>query len=401
MDDYFTNMLVCDTIRGADATGVFGVDKDGNIDIVKGNADGYVFTKSSDYAKFKKRIYSRYHIVIGHNRKATVGNSVPENAHPFREDPIVLVHNGTIYNADKLNKDVEVDSHAIAHALKEKDAKQALGSIDGAFALVWYDQNQKTLNLARNNARPLFLVEYEDCWILGSEPGLILWLSRRDNIREKVIMEVPLEKILRFSFTNLSAQPEICEYENYVKPASTPYSPPPWTPPALPSKGLSLKENDSVIVTFNDDMESKHGGYIALGHLVFGKEIDTNTIVKYPMLHEEFDKFKTLGYKLKFFTGTIAQYLSYGKIPVVIVKDVKLQSLLKSFNGEYISYDDAQKILGDGCGRCKNKLEIDEIANTLIRKRKDNSYRVICQTCINASVSKAEYRKKGTLTLVH
>src|SRR3990167_860810 len=191
MDDYFTNMLVCDTIRGADATGVFGVDKDGNIDIVKGNADGYVFTKSADYAKFKKRIYSRYHIVIGHNRKATVGNSVPENAHPFREDPIVLVHNGTIYNADKLNKDVEVDSHAIAHALKEKDAKQALESIDGAFALVWYDQNQKTLNLTRNNARPLFLVEYEDCWILGSEPGLILWLSRRDNIREKVIMEVP------------------------------------------------------------------------------------------------------------------------------------------------------------------------------------------------------------------
>src|SRR5687767_11552959 len=114
-EDLFTNMLRMDSIRGEDSTGIFGVTKDGNCDIVKGNADGYLFTRTGDYQEFINRMGKHYRIVVGHNRSATTGAVTAENAHPFREKHIVLVHNRTIHNKEKLNNEVEVDSHAICH----------------------------------------------------------------------------------------------------------------------------------------------------------------------------------------------------------------------------------------------------------------------------------------------
>ena len=123
--EMFTQLLIADTIRGDDSTGVFGVTSGGSVDVLKGDTNGYVFTKSQNYSTIKNKIRSHYHIIVGHNRKATKGQITPENAHPFHEGNIVLVHNGTIWNSDDLNKDVDVDSHAIAHALNENDADTA------------------------------------------------------------------------------------------------------------------------------------------------------------------------------------------------------------------------------------------------------------------------------------
>src|SRR3990167_10371996 len=93
--ELFTHMLRLDTIRGDDSTGVFGVSGAGNVDIVKGDCDGYVFTRSKNYAKFESKISRAYKVIVGHNRSATRGDVTALNAHPFYEGNIVLVHNGT------------------------------------------------------------------------------------------------------------------------------------------------------------------------------------------------------------------------------------------------------------------------------------------------------------------
>ena len=108
-DDLFTDLLKADTIRGPDSTGVFGVAKSGEIDVIKGNTEAYKFIKCRQFANFRKKIYQDYRIVIGHNRKATTGAVSSHNAHPFREKHIVLVHNGTLRSTDELTKDKEIE----------------------------------------------------------------------------------------------------------------------------------------------------------------------------------------------------------------------------------------------------------------------------------------------------
>ena len=79
----FSQLLWADTLRGEDSTGVFGVNKYGNIDYLKttGHAGNLVTTK--EYQDFEDDIFSDYHMVVGHNRKATRGTVTDENAHPL------------------------------------------------------------------------------------------------------------------------------------------------------------------------------------------------------------------------------------------------------------------------------------------------------------------------------
>ena len=211
--DMFTTMLIGNTVRGPDSTGVFGVTGDGRVNYLKGNTDGYRFTETTEFDKFRGRMWSQYKVVIGHNRKATVGKVTPHNAHPFVHDHITLVHNGTLRNADKL-AEVEVDSQAIASQLAKHDAPAALNSIDGAFAIVWYNDQDRTINLARNTERPLWLVEYKSFWAIASEPGLPIWAAGREGERYEKVIQVPIERILSFDMTNRSKFEELT-YENY------------------------------------------------------------------------------------------------------------------------------------------------------------------------------------------
>ena len=115
--DSFELMLYMDTLRGEDSTGVFLVERNGNVHIAKQVGDGAAFLRSKEWNDMRGKAFSSGWALIGHNRKATKGSITDENAHPFWvDDKIVLVHNGTVYNHKKM-ADTEVDSHAIALSL--------------------------------------------------------------------------------------------------------------------------------------------------------------------------------------------------------------------------------------------------------------------------------------------
>lgn len=178
----FAQLLWVNTLRGEDSTGVFGVNKQGNVDYMKTVGSASNLITSKEWKDFKGNIFSDFHMVVGHNRKATRGQVTDENAHPFVEKETILVHNGTLTNHRALTKeDVEVDSHAILHSIVERGYEETLKEIQGAFTLAWYDANDKTLRVIRNKERPLFIANTAGAWFFASEKEMLELVLGRDD----------------------------------------------------------------------------------------------------------------------------------------------------------------------------------------------------------------------------
>lgn len=402
----FKELLIADQLRGEDSTGVFGVGNANKPDIIKGAMHSSDFVNTKAYSSFATALYNRYKLVIGHNRKATKGNVVSANAHPFSEGKITLVHNGTIRNQAKLNAEVEVDSHAICHALNDNDAVKALGLIDGAFALAWYDSEAKTLNLARNDERPLNLIEFENFWCISSEAALVFWIAGRNGLKAKEYKVLPTEKIITFSLDNRKEYVEVPFKEwTYVPPVTT-IVPPKWStitdPPKTKIAGLLEqrkaenspapgKHASAVIgtqllikwVDFAEGADKAMPGVRLIGHPVYRDEaltVDENIIVSFwkPSLNElEFDEYFGVGY----FTGYVHSFgTSNG--PTFYVRDVNPCPLSVSANMHPITDIEFATAVKDGCKYCNTKIfSFNDVPRMFIKPRKNGSYRLICASC--------------------
>lgn len=162
--DAFGTMLFLDTTRGWDSTGTFLVTNTGNMYLKKAALHGPDFIRTSEYKNLQTKAWNNGMFMVGHNRAATRGTVSDQNAHPFCvEDKVVLVQNGTYVGSHRHIKDTEVDTEAVAYAIVEdNDIEKSLQRINAAYALVWWDFRHKTLNIIRNEQRPLFLAETAD-----------------------------------------------------------------------------------------------------------------------------------------------------------------------------------------------------------------------------------------------
>lgn len=193
LEKFFKQALVADVLRGLDSTGV-----------VIGNDQGYKFTKKAvnaldflDMKSVDKMVNSlpvnRPTFMIGHNRSATVGSVSSDNAHPFAHGDIVGVHNGTLRNYWKLErpKDFGTDSEALYFNLSRNPVDTVLNEVSGAYALVWWDNAKQTINIIRNDERPLALakLEGEETLVWASEAGMLRWIAARNGLKVENIIE--------------------------------------------------------------------------------------------------------------------------------------------------------------------------------------------------------------------
>jgi hypothetical protein len=193
--DIFKQMLYADALRGWDATGVMGVDRLGNVDIKKQAAAAGHFLTTPQYETFSKNLYQKYHAVIGHNRKATHGDKKHADAHPFwdKEEKICLVHNGMISNHKTFCTTSTVDSAAIANALATDSIEDVISKVEGAFAFIWYNVEERKIHFIRNSLRTLFISEIAGSYILSSEQALPLWICSRNDVKiDSVESVVPM-----------------------------------------------------------------------------------------------------------------------------------------------------------------------------------------------------------------
>lgn len=193
---FFTQALIATAVRGDDGTGAFFVRHnaaaDERADWVKNDATPQDLIASEEG---KKRLgtqawYNRYRAVIGHNRAATRGGVSHDNSHPFSEGPITLVHNGGLLTHTlptgmaKLPKAVTVDSHVLAHNLALHDTETVLRSMAGSFAIIWHDARDQSVNIFRNEERPLAMAECHSlqALLICSEADMLRWLARRNEL---------------------------------------------------------------------------------------------------------------------------------------------------------------------------------------------------------------------------
>lgn len=187
-DKIFRTLLVLDSLRGEDSTGVASVVKTtGEIRTAKEVGDPFQLFDRKSFSYATKNLSK---VLIGHNRYATTGNVTRRNAHPFEFPSLVGVHNGTLKSKWKYDdaKDFDVDSEAMYNHIDKKGLQETIKLSDGAWALVWWDKVEETLNFLRNEERPLFFCSSEDEKVLfwASESWMLYAAIGRSGIKHTV-----------------------------------------------------------------------------------------------------------------------------------------------------------------------------------------------------------------------
>ena len=203
--EVITQMLHSDQVRGSDGTGVFYNTKanKGMVKTLKDAVPACDFIRTTAYSKATDTFLKDSNFVIGHNRSATKGKIDAECTHPFKEKHITLIHNGTLNTQKELHDTVEVDSHAICHSIAEIGAEETIKLLDGAFALVWWNAIDKTLNICRNSLRPLFIIETKDNHIITSELELGEWMCNRHHYTIVSKKAIEVKKIYTFHIKDM------------------------------------------------------------------------------------------------------------------------------------------------------------------------------------------------------
>lgn len=208
--DAYNALLYIDSLRGMDSTGSILIENDGDMSWNKEAVASPLFCQTSEHKAQLNAAFSRGRALVGHNRAATRGVVNDENAHPFTVDNrITLVHNGTLFGDHRKLANVDVDSHAIAHVIHEEgdDVEKAIKKINGAYALIWHDYKNSTLNFLRNEQRPLHYVEVNNGYLWASEANMLTWiLARFPSLKptDDGICMLEAGTLVTFDFSNRS-----------------------------------------------------------------------------------------------------------------------------------------------------------------------------------------------------
>jgi predicted glutamine amidotransferase len=155
----FKRMLLIDSVRGMDSTGVAAIRING--DAVISKLSSHIFDLW-EQPRFKTAVNGNASkAFIGHNRAATKGAITSFNAHPFEFDHIVGVHNGTLeFQSIKalekeLGEEYAVDSQTLFAAIAKMGLKAAMSLATGAWSIAYFNRQDNTFNLLRNDQRPM------------------------------------------------------------------------------------------------------------------------------------------------------------------------------------------------------------------------------------------------------
>lgn len=185
-------LLIFDYFRGPDSTGFAAIRKDNSVKMAKLASHPIDLFDMKAFCVALTGYTSK--AFIGHNRYATIGKVNALNAHPFEYGHIVGAHNGTLDMAswkrlnDSNGEETTVDSAAIFLSISKIGVEETVKlltkgktSKEGAWALVWFDSSDNTINFLRNAHRPL--------WVsLSKDKKKIFWASESDMIAAAVGM---------------------------------------------------------------------------------------------------------------------------------------------------------------------------------------------------------------------
>lgn len=166
-------LLLFDVFRGFDSTGFAAMKNNGEVGIAKLPSHPIDLFQDKRFEKLLAGSTSQ--VFLGHNRAATIGKVTGFNAHPFESGPIIGAHNGTLDLASWSRLETLIghttlsDSPAIIEAIDRFGIEATIAEMEtssasqrGAWALVWFDSANGTLNFLRNKHRPMWYGRSKD-----------------------------------------------------------------------------------------------------------------------------------------------------------------------------------------------------------------------------------------------
>lgn len=185
----FTELLYFSAVRGPHSTGLMtytptGIYKKPSTRISKVVGPSSYFIGVDNQRKIEDKMIRTMmtETFLAHCRYATVGNITRENAHPFDTGNLISAHNGTLW--DKIYGDKEkTDSQMMFEDIEKRGVKTVLSSLHprSAYAVSIFDKRDKSVTLARNNERPLYvgLSQKRDVLYWASEKGMLDLINAR------------------------------------------------------------------------------------------------------------------------------------------------------------------------------------------------------------------------------
>jgi len=172
MENAIDSLLSSINHRGGDATGFVAIGEN-TIEWQKASCDAF------DFYKERRNIPHNTRSVLLHTRMATQGSAAfPENNHPVRRGSVYVVHNGHVWNDDKIFKKTnrtrygQVDSEAIAALIAKHGimrTHKAMEEVSGAAAIGVVDETRPgVMVLARGSSSPLMFYRNEDLAVFAS-----------------------------------------------------------------------------------------------------------------------------------------------------------------------------------------------------------------------------------------
>lgn len=263
----FIELLYIDALRGDDATGVCLVQKDNSVTVAKEATESADFLRTSEAGELFTAAARDGRVLLGHNRKKTMGKNRDEDAHPFVVDNnTVFFHNGTLSTHRHL-ADTEIDSHALGIHLatgegNAEEIEKLLGNVYGAYACVWYDKKNKKVHMVRNKDRTLYLAELESgAYVYASELWMIFGGTARNygKIKESRLLEE--HTLYTFDVSVLPAKLTVTKLD--VKSAVYRYSPPTTFKKVIPTTSATSTLSKNRAKKIIKDLEGQYVSFWA------------------------------------------------------------------------------------------------------------------------------------------
>lgn len=422
--------------RGDQGTGV-GLVSDTTLDVTvtKSHLAAVDFLRTDMWDWVENQIHNS-HVILGHTRYPTFSHTVfGKYAQPYhfentdKTKSVLLTHNGHVNNHSDLTKDIKgfynlVDSAHVTRAMAEAtDSRKLLANIKGGYALIWYDDVKRTMNVAKNDQRELYMAVSKDNKKIfyASEDRMLEFLLDRADIETSEILH--FEKMQHYEWdldaAVLYPVPVVTKYKEKVAPIVE----------ARQSNygGFGGKKGSPVWVHLYENARfmrypaKKEGEENEYGKCFGGIHTDKHALVEIEAIRESFfngdlqlirDSFpcrvtsyemedsadgrKFPFYKVHIDYAQIQNHINMARKRKELLESGKDTPLImKPFDEEMVNGPDKKikkskwlEIAKEGCFYCTNpilSLDINKVGWHLVQTNLeggDDKYLMVCPTCV-------------------